>query len=448
VTIPNNQTQPLTESGRLRRSVSILERRTQQLTRILEINQQLTSTLELEPLLQQIIRAAAELTDTEGASIMLYDEKAAELRFAAVTGKNAEELAKMRVPVEGSIAGTIWKAGQPMLITEADKDPRHYEGTDQAIQYQTRSILGVPLSIKDYRIGVLEAINKHGDALFSEEDTRLLNTLAAQAAVAIQNARLVGELQRAYQKLNQLDSLKSDFISLASHELRTPLSLILGYAAMLKDDASGPAAEQLEVVLQAALRLRGLIDEMVNLRHLDTGERVIQVATFAIQDLVKTVCAECESIAMAKSQAISINAPAAPLLVNADRAQVAIVLNNLLTNAIKFTPQGGKIAVSAEPRNNEAWIAVADNGIGISPGDLERIFERFYQVEPHLSRRHGGMGLGLSIAKGLVEMHGGRIWAESVKGRGSRFTFTLPTGKLNANRGTGPLPSPLTRLAL
>jgi signal transduction histidine kinase len=445
MTIPNNQTQPLTESGRLRRSVSILERRTQQLTRILEINQQMTSTLELEPLLQQIIRAATELTDTEGASIMLYDEKAAELRFAAVTGKNAEELSKMRVPVEGSIAGTIWKTGQPMLITEADKDPRHYEGTDQATQYQTRNILGVPLSIKDHHIGVLEAINKHGDVLFSEEDTRLLSTLAAQAAVAIQNARLVGELQRAYQKLNQLDSLKSDFISIASHELRTPL--ILGYAAMLRDEAAGPAAEQLEVVLQAALRLRGLIDEMVNLRLLDTGERVIQVATFAIQDLVKTVCGECESITTAKSQAISINAPMAPLLINADPAQVAIVLNNLLTNAIKFTPQGGRISVSVEPRNSEAWIAVADNGIGISPGDLERIFERFYQVEPHLSRSHGGMGLGLSIAKGLVEMHGGRIWAESVKGRGSRFTFTLPTGKPSAERGDSPLPSPLTRLA-
>jgi signal transduction histidine kinase len=333
-----------------------------------------------------------------------------------------------------------------MLIARAEQDPRHYDGTDQAIHFQTRNILGVPLSIKESSIGVLEALNKHGDATFTEEDVKVLSTLAAQAAIAIHNAQLVGELQRAYRKLNQLDSLKSEFIAIASHELRTPLGLILGYASMLKDDACGPTAEQLEVVVQAALRLRGLIDEMVNLRHLDTGERVPQLVTFAIQDLIKTVCTECESLATAKNQTISLNLPAAPTPVNADRAQITIVLNNLLTNAIKFTPQGGRIAVSAEPRNAEVWVSVSDTGIGVAPGDLEHIFERFYQAESHLGRRHGGMGLGLATAKGLVELHGGRIWAESVKGRGSRFTFVLPTGDARVSGGTGPLPSLTIRL--
>jgi signal transduction histidine kinase len=448
VTLPDNQQKPLTESGKLRQRVSILQRQAQQLSRILEINRQLTSTLELEPLLEEIIHSATELTDTEAASIMLYDDKLGELRFAAVTGINAEQLAKMRVPIEGSIAGAVWKTGQPMQVTQADQDPRHYDATDQAIHFQTRNILGVPLSIKERNIGVLEALNKHGDAPFTEEDTQVLSTLAAQAAVAIHNAQLVGALQRAYHKLNQLDSLKSDFIAIASHELRTPLGLILGYASILKDDASGPAAEQLEVVMQAALRLRGLIEEMVNLRHLDTGERVLQRATFPIQDLIKTVCTECESLATAKGQTISFNLPAAPAPVSADRAQITIVLNNLLTNAIKFTPQGGRIAVSVEPRNNEVCVSVSDTGIGIAASDLERIFERFYQVEPHMNRRHGGMGLGLSISKGLVELHGGRIWAESVKGRGSRFTFTLPANNpnLKTTGGTGALPS-LARLA-
>lgn len=437
MTMPDKQPKPLTESGKLRASVTLLQRQKEELSHILDINRQLTSTLDLEPLLQKIIEAAADLTETEAASIMLYDEKMHELRFRAATGKNAEQLAKVRVPIEGSIAGTIWKTGQPMLISEAEQDPRHYDATDQAIQFETRNILGVPLSIQDRSIGVLEVVNRHDDESFAEEDVRLLSTLAGQAAIAIQNAQLVGELQKAYQKLNQLDSLKNDFIAIASHELRTPLGLVLGYASMLKDDASGPAAQQVEAVLQAALRLRGIIEEMVNLRHLDTGARMLQPEVMDIKVLIGLVCAECDTLAHGKGQTILFQLPSEPVLVNADRAQITIVLNNLLTNAIKFTPDGGQIAVGAAPHDSEVWVTVSDTGVGIPTGDLERIFERFYQVEPHMNRRHGGMGLGLSIARGMVELHGGRIWAESRVGRGSRFTFTLPPGDLAAIKHRG-----------
>jgi signal transduction histidine kinase len=424
--VPEPEKKPLTESGKLRLSVTQLQRQTQQLSLILELSQRLTSTLELQPLLQEIIRAATELTDTEAASIMLYDEKECELRFAAITNTAQDQLTVMRVPIEGSVAGAIWKTGQPMVVADADRDPLHYDGTDQATRFQTRSILGVPLTYKDHNIGVLEALNKCGDQPFTDEDMRLLSALASQAAVAIQNAQLVGALQQTYQKLNQLDTLKSDFIAIASHELRTPLSLILGYASMLKDTTSGQTAEQMEVVVQAALRLRGLIEEMVNLSHLDAGETVLELAAFPIQDLVFTVGAEVDSLATAKGQTISLRVPPDPLLVHADRSQITIVLNNLLTNAIRFTGPSGRIAVSAELHGSEVWIAVTDSGIGIPATDLERIFEPFYQVEPHMNRRHGGLGLGLSIAKGLVELHGGRIWAESVLGKGSRFIFTLP----------------------
>jgi signal transduction histidine kinase len=237
---------------------------------------------------------------------------------------------------------------------------------------------------------------------------------------------MVGALQRAYKKLGELDRLKSDFIAVASHELRTPLALVLGYATMLKEDAGGTAVEKLDVVVQAALHLRGLIEDMVNLRQLETGKSVPQRSTFKLQELIGSVCADCESLATAKGQTIELQLPSAPLTVTADRTQITIVLNNLLTNAIKFTPNGGRISVQAEPRNGEARVSVIDSGIGIPKAELDRIFERFYQAEPHLTRRHGGMGLGLSIAKELIELHGGRIWVESVEGKGSRFTFTLP----------------------
>jgi signal transduction histidine kinase len=416
----------LAGTGELRHDVDALQRQTEKLSRILEISQQLTSTLSLEPLLQQIIVAATELTDTEAASIMLYDEKAGELRFAAATGANAEQLPRKTVPIEGSVAGAIWKSGRTMLITQADQDPRHYDRIGQVIDFHTRSILGVPLSIKERSIGVLEALNKCGDAPFTEEDAQVLCTLAAQAAVAIENAQLVSALQSAYKKLGELDKLKSDFIAIASHELRTPLGLVLGYASMLKDETGGAAAEKLNVVVQSALHLRELIEDMVNLRHLETGETVLQLTTFNIQDWVRSVCDDCDSLVAAKRQTISVQLPAEPIHVSADRAQITIVLNNLLTNAVKFTPDGGHIVVRADPGEGDVWLSVADSGVGIPATDLERIFERFYQVEPHLTRRQGGMGLGLPIAKEMVELHGGRIWAESVVGKGSRFTFTLP----------------------
>ena len=256
------------------------------------------------------------------------------------------------------MAGTIWKTGQPMLITEADQDPRHYDGIDQAIDFDTRNILGVPLSIKDRSIGVLEVVNKHDDAPFTEEDTQLLSTLAAQAAIAIQNAQLVGALQRAYKKLDELDKLKSDFIAIASHELRTPLGLILGYASMLKDDAGGAAAEKWMSWCKrrctcAADRRHG---QPAPPRYGRDGAAADDVRHPRSD---RPVCAECDSLAHGQGQTISFQLPSEPVLVNADRAQITIVLNNLLTNAIKFTPDGGHIAVGAEPRNGEVRVSVS-----------------------------------------------------------------------------------------
>jgi signal transduction histidine kinase len=256
----------------------------------------------------------------------------------------------------------------------------------------------------------------------------MLSTLAAQAAIAIQNARFVGDLQRAYAKLDALDKLKSDFIAVASHELRTPLGLILGYASMLKDDTSGAAAEQLDVVVQSALHLRGLIEDMVNVSHLESGGVELNLESWCVQDLVRAACAECSSLAVAKNQRVTLGLPAGRILVQADWSKITIVMNNLLTNAIKFTPDGGRIRVTAESHDGEAWVSVVNSGMGIPAADLERIFERFYQAEDHLTRSQGGMGLGLPIAKAIVELHGGRIWAESVPGKGSRFTFALPVG--------------------
>ncbi len=422
-------TRPLPQTGDLRRSFTLLRRQADRLQRILEISQILTSTYDLDELLQIILAAATELTKTETASILLLDEGSTELRFAASTGNYRDKLMTMRVPVEGSLAGTILRSGEPMVFDNAQQDPRHFDGVDKQIAFESRSMLGVPLLMRSRSVGVLEAWNKIDSSPFSEEDGQVLMTLAAQAAVAIENARLVTALQKAYEQLNRVDQIKSDFIAIASHELRTPLGLILGYAAMLKEDLKNPeTTQQLDVVMNSALRLRDLIDDMVNVQHIEEGKAKLILTDFVLQDVVQRVVEAVSELYTAKEQEMLVSLPPQPVPLTADREKITLVLNNLLTNAIKFTDAGGRIMVSAERKNGEVQVHVADTGIGIPAREVERIFDRFYQVEPHLTRTHGGLGLGLAIAKGMIELHGGKIWVESVEGLGSRFSFSVPLG--------------------
>jgi signal transduction histidine kinase len=428
------------ETGPLRETITTLQRQTARLQRILEISRVLTSTLDIDQLLTIILEASTELTDTEAASIMLLDERSGELVFAASTGSKREELANIRVPLEGSIAGTILKQRAPLVVGDVTQDPRHFGQASQRTGFLTRSILGVPMTIKDRPIGVLEALNKRGDAYFGEEDIQVLSTFANQAAVAVENARLVATLRRTYQKLNDLDRRKSDFIAIASHELRTPLNLILGYAAMIQEDSGGKPSAQLEGVLKGAQQLRSLIDDMINLQHVDTGEATLTAARFGAAELIQSVLEEVRDMAKAKDQTLRIDLPDPALSLIADWDKTRLALNNLVNNAVKFTPPQGRVEISARLVNGEVQLCVSDNGIGIPKKDIDRIFERFYQVEPHIARKHGGLGLGLAITKSMVELHGGRVWCESVEGKGSRFTLALPAdGPKRAKKGTTPL---------
>jgi len=410
----------------LRERIAGMERRISNLERLVRVSLMLNSTLSLEPLLETIIQVIIELTETEDCSIMLLDEKTGELRFRAARRMRREELEQIAVPLDNSIAGWIFRENKPLLIRDAQKDTRFYQGVDEKLDFCTRSIIGVPLQVRGRVIGVLEAINKRGDKEMSWEDVNVMTALAAQAAIAIENARLMEELRMAYEKLHELDRLKSDFISIAAHELRTPLSLILGYASFLRGSATGQASEQLDIVLQSAMRLNSLIGDMVNLRHIETGEAQLELGIFSLNDLVRVCLQEFLSLIRVKQQTVGLNLPSPPLMIEADRQKLHLVLGNLLSNAVKFTPAGGRIEVLACEREGKAWVAVRDTGIGIPRKEWERVFDRFYQVEPSLSRRYEGMGLGLSIAKGMVELHGGRIWVESEVGKGSTFVFHLP----------------------
>jgi len=357
---------------------------------------------------------------------MLIDKESGELRFEAVSGQNSAEFKPFPVPLEGSIAGAVVLEESPLLVQDARSDPRWYQRVDQVSGFVTRSIIAVPLQVRGDVIGVLEALNKKQEEEMTWGDVQVLTTLANHAAIAVENARLLAQLQAAYDELNELDRLKSNFIAVAAHELRTPLSVILGYATFLKNQASGTAKAQIDIVLRSAMRLRSLIDDMVNLREVDLGQATLEIEAFVLQDLVTRAIKEIRSITDAKEQRLTLSLPQEPLVVKADRSKLNIVLVNLLSNAVKFTRKGGRIGVQAGEQNNGVWFTVWDTGIGISAQDRARIFERFYQVGSSLVRNYEGMGLGLAIAKEMVELHHGSITVRSQEGKGTAFTVRIP----------------------
>ena len=397
-----------------------------QLARLCEISINLNSQLELNPLLHFIVQTATQVLDCEEASIMLYDEQKAELLFTA-SSNSTEKLAQIPVPLEGSIAGMIFRENRALLIADVEKDPRHFAQVGEQINFRPKSLLGVPMLIRDKVTGVLEALNKR-NGTFTQKDAYLLSIIASQAAVALNNARLHNELQNAYDELSRVDKIKSDFMAIASHELRTPLGVILGYATFLKEDAQGELSSLADMVLNSALKLRSVVEEMTNMNMLRVGSVDLQKTSTSIQQIISRAYEEILSTAKAKNQKITLDISPDPIDLLADPSKIELVFLNLLNNALRFTPVEGEIRIRVFNKNQEVWVQIKDSGIGIPPSELKKIFQEFYQVEDHMTRRHGGMGLGLAIAKGIIDAHGGRIWAESEgEGKGATFFVVLPS---------------------
>ena len=399
------------------------------LRRLLNISVELNSVAELNTQLQIMMDAATELTESEAASVMLLDPRTRELYIAATSRSSHPGLNGMTVPLD-SIAGTILVSEKPLIVPDVHQDPRFHEAVSESVDFPVRSILGVPMLAEGRKVGVLEALNKI-EGEFTQDDVQTLATLASLAAVAIRKAGLIIQLQNANEQLNDLDQLKSDFIAIASHELRTPLLIILGYAHLLRERVGG---EEMDRVLEAAERLRNLTQTMFNLQYIDTGEAKLNRTIFCLNQLASEIIDEQDSLFTAKEQNIDVKLEKVKCRVVADRESVRLILNNLISNAIRFTQVGGRIALSVIRRPDEAWVAVRDNGIGIPKAEQNRIFDRFYQVEPHLTRQHGGLGLGLAVAKDLVDLQSGRIWVKSKKGKGSTFTFALPLARTAKSR--------------
>jgi signal transduction histidine kinase len=403
-----------------------INERVDHLERLLEVVRGLTTTPDLESFLQTIINEAIELTGSELASILEYDETNSELRFLAMHWFQRDVLRPVGVPLDGSAAGWVYRRGQPLIIQDVKLDQRHFKVVDHVTKHETRSLVAVPLLVRAEVVGVLEALNKKDGAHYTEQDLTILETLGALAAQAIKSANLQRKVRATSIELAELERLKTDFIAITSHELRTPLGLILGHATFLRELAGAQYSQQLDIIVRNATKLKEIVENLSDVDNIQTGAARVRRQKVSLVKIVEDVTFLFQDEANSRNITLKCETGETPCYANVDEAKISIALSNLVKNSLQFTEAGGHVTVKVQEDTGHFKVSVMDDGIGIPTRDLPRVFERFFQVETHLTRRYGGMGLGLSVAKAMVELHGGRVWVESQEGKGSTFTFLLP----------------------
>lgn len=382
--------------------------------RIIEISQQLSSTYDHVSLLRKIVFAAKELINTEVASILLLDDATGQLRFMMSTNIKPHEMEELVVPLDSSIAGWIFTHGEPRVIENPEQSKRVFRGVDTKIDFHTRNLLGVPMRTHKDVIGVLEAVNKHDGEQFNDQDIVTLRTLAGQAAMALENARLFQQ---------------SDFISEMVHELRTPLMALKASTALLqRTDLPQDKHDDIVGTMKGETnRLIALTNDFLDVARLESGRVTLDIAPFSVHDLLAETAGVVAHQAAEKGVTIEVDDDG--YIVEADYGKIKQVLLNLMTNAIKYNKPNGSVFMRTQTIEDQGTqflqISVADTGYGIPREHQKNMFQKFFRV-PTTENVARGTGLGLAISKSIVEAHGGRIWVESEENIGSTFALILP----------------------
>ncbi|MCR4407312.1 MAG: ATP-binding protein [Anaerolineae bacterium] len=392
---------------------------------LFELNKVFMSTVDVPSLLQQVAEVAHQAVRVDHVLLALLDAGGNRVLAQTVSGSPLPDSLWAAGGQGQRIARQVMQSGQQLIVQGREDGDQAV--ADLMVELGIHALIVTPLAVKSgHPLGILwVARDTEGDS-FTGGDPELLAVLSGQAAIAIENARLFEETQRAYQELQQLDRLKSEFINIAAHELRTPLAILMGHADLLETELTGELRERARTIVRNSMRLRDLITEMTDLRHLATGEMRLRLEELSIEKAIGEVVLDMTSLARAKHQTIAVDVPDDLRPVRADPQKLYTVLSNLLSNAIKFTPPAGRIGIRALERGDAVQVLVWDTGPGIPDHLQDKIFTPFYQVEQSLTRQHAGMGLGLSIVRGMVELWGGQVWVESEVGKGSTFAFTIP----------------------
>ncbi|MCA9923469.1 MAG: GAF domain-containing sensor histidine kinase [Anaerolineales bacterium] len=385
------------------------------LKRLLEISARLSSTLQLDELLALVMEVATELTHTETASILLVDRDTGQLHFAASTDNVVPE--NIEVPLDNSIAGWVVRHGRSLILGDVQGDTRFYNNVDKNLEFVTRSMLAVPLTTSQGVIGALEVLNKEGNLPYTGQDVALMESLASQSAVAILNAHLFNQ---------------SDLLAEIMHEIKTPLMAITSASELMTrpDFPVDKHGELIGMINRESKRLSKMTRDFLDFARLESRRIRLARLPVDVRTVIMDVVHISESQATERGIAIEADLPAHlpdsdsewRLIGDSDRLKQIVL--NLVSNAVKYNVDNGRVTILAKVTDNEVVLDVADTGNGIEPQDMEHLFERFYRIPG--SEGQEGTGLGLSVAKKLVEEHNGRIEVSSTIGVGTTFTISLP----------------------
>lgn len=402
-----------------------LARRVEELSLFQRIDQQLNKSLELNRVLSLALNWSIALTNADGGSIGLFElpkEEDGESFLRLLVYRGAEENSESRiVSLNHPIVEQVL-AGNRSVLTHNVTEEQSIDGTPALAQ------LAVPIQQDGKVTGLITLETQHAKEV-NREDVTFVERLADRAAVAIKNARL-------YEAIQAANDAKSEFVSLVAHELRVPMTSIKGYTDLINSGMAGELNDTqkqfMDVIRRNLDRMSALISDLADINRIESGRMMFNFQEFELRDVVSDVTGSLSERIEARNQTIDVQVDDTATAVYADPTRIAQVLTNLVSNANKYTPDGGHIDVRVHCNDTHAIVAVADNGLGISEEDQAQLFTQFFRSESHAVREQPGWGLGLSIVRKMVEAQNGEIIFESELGEGSTFTFSLPLAKMSS----------------
>ena len=406
----------------------------------------LNSSLDLTRVIERTLEQLKLHLDAEAATVFLLDSSGRELTFWALEGGGESSLKGQRIPAHEGIVGWVIDHQEGVFVKDAQNDPRFFRDVDRAVGFATRNLVCVPLTARGVRrLGAVQVLNRINAHTFEATDLRFVEQIAAQVALAIENATLVQSLEQRTKALETLDRRKNDVITMIVHEFRTPLNVIQTSADMLSSGMLKEPETQKKLagtLMNGVQRLVRLVSEVRNLSLVQAEELETRPVLTGFNRAMKEVQRFYEGIIAKRSLALSVSVEPVDLCGEVDPVLFMIAIRNLINNAIRFTPDGGKITVAVRENLGMVECTVKDTGIGIAKDQQALIFEKFYEVVDVLQHSSGdldfrsaGLGIGLSTVRAIALAHRGTISVESVEGKGSTFTLRLP--RLQSGRSGG-----------
>jgi signal transduction histidine kinase len=398
---------------------------------LLDLSKRMGAILDFGRLMETLVHGLVRGVPLTHCVLMIYDPMRSAFVVYREDASVGERGAAAPIRIDSRIVQWLNQTGRVLVKEEAKLNPEiaaYFEAAANELDAIKATII-VPLKIEGKLTGILLVGEKLSGDIFDDEELEVLAVLANQVAISLENARLYEELSETNAELMQASRLKSQFLASMSHELRTPLNSIIGFSKVLLNRFDGELTERQETYIRSVhnsgAHLLQLINGILDFSRIEAGKLEMFSEEIDLHELIDECIESSMPLARGKQMKVEKNVPLELTPLSGDRTKIKQILLNLLSNAIKFTGQG-RVLVSVVPEPDAIRVSVADTGIGIREDDLTRLFEPFQQLDNPVVRSAGGTGLGLAISKKFVELHGGRIWAESRENQGSTFHFTLP----------------------